>query len=214
MSGGVDSSVAAALLVSQGHEVIGMMLRLWSEDGQSAFNRCCTPEAMGLARQVAAHLGIPFYALDVKQKFRDTVVQFFIDGYAQGVTPNPCMVCNREIRWGFLLQHALRLGATQMATGHYAQVLESSPGSFVLKRGVDRHKDQSYVLSVLRQDQLQHAAFPIGNLTKQEVRALAAQFELPVAARPDSQDLCFITSGNYRDFLSNHAPEALYSWSY
>ncbi len=209
MSGGVDSSVAAALLVSQGYEVIGMMLRLWSENGQEAYNRCCTPEAMGFARRVAAHLEIPFYALDVRQRFRDTVVQFFIDGYAQGITPNPCMVCNREIRWGFLLQHALRLGADKMATGHYARISADSGGSYILSRGVDRHKDQSYVLSVLRQDQLKHAVFPIGQLPKQEVRALAADYNLPVAARPDSQDLCFITTGDYRDFLATHAPETL-----
>src|SRR5262249_25310525 len=121
MSGGVDSSVAAALLKQQGYEVIGMMLRLWSEPGKEESNRCCTPESMSLARRVAAKLDIPFYVVDAKDVFRETVVQYFLDGYARGETPNPCLLCNRQIRWTFLLDHALALGADFMATGHYAR---------------------------------------------------------------------------------------------
>ena len=122
MSGGVDSSVVAALLVQQGYEVIGLMLRLWSEPGQQDNNRCCTPDSMSQARRVAAILGIPFYTLDAKEVFRAKVVQSFIDGYGSGITPNPCLVCNKNIRWGFLLEHALELGASWMATGHYARI--------------------------------------------------------------------------------------------
>lgn len=205
MSGGVDSSVAAALLVEQGVDVVGMMLRLWSEDGTAALNRCCTPEAMALARRVAAHLGIPFYAVDVRETFRQQIVQFFIDGYAQGTTPNPCMQCNRHIRFGALLDHARALGAEALATGHYAR-LQAAPDRVRLFRGIDREKDQSYVLSALSQDQLRQARFPIGEFSKPEVRDLARRFGLPTAERSDSQDLCFLAGGDYRDFLRRQAP--------
>jgi tRNA-uridine 2-sulfurtransferase len=207
MSGGVDSSVAAALLVERGYRVIGLMLRLWNEPGAEDDNRCCTPDAMALARRVAARLGIPFYALDVQEPFRSTVVQAFIDGYAQGITPNPCLVCNRQIRWGFLLEHARAMGAELMATGHYARVRTGEDGQARLLRGMDAAKDQSYVLSILNQDQLSHSLFPVGEFTKPEVRELASKFNLPVASRADSQDLCFLGKGDYRAFLARHAPE-------
>ncbi len=206
MSGGVDSSVAAGLLVRQGYQVTGMMLRLWSESGSGGANRCCSPDAMALARRVAAKLGIPFYALDVQQPFREIVVQTFIDGYVEGITPNPCLTCNRKIRWGFLMDRARAIGADYLATGHYARVLNDEDGKFHLLRGVDERKDQSYVLSVLNQERLAHSLFPLGNLTKTEVRGLAREFELPVADRSDSQDLCFIADGNHHRFLSEHAP--------
>jgi tRNA-uridine 2-sulfurtransferase len=207
MSGGVDSSVTAALLVQQGYEVIGMMMRLWSEPGSETANRCCTPDSMAMARRVSAKLGIPFYAVDAQQVFHDTVVNFFIDGYTQGVTPNPCLVCNRHIRWEFLLQRALSLGANYMATGHYARLKQNDPGKIQLLRAVDRKKDQSYVLHILNQEQLSHALFPLGGYTKSEVRQMALQFDLPVAERPDSQDLCFLGNGDYREFLQRRVPE-------
>jgi tRNA-specific 2-thiouridylase len=215
MSGGVDSSVAAALLVQQGYEVIGMMMRLWSEPGSQAANRCCTPDAMALARRVAAQLNIPFYAIDAQQVFRDTVVQFFMDGYAQGVTPNPCLVCNRQIRWEFLLNRALAIGAQAMATGHYVRLRRGDgpgerpgePGKATILQAVDRSKDQSYVLHVLNQEQLSHALFPLGEYTKPEVRQLARDFKLPVAERSESQDLCFLGKGSYRDFLLRNVKE-------
>lgn len=207
MSGGVDSSVTAALLVEQGYEVIGMMMRLWSEPGLETHNRCCTPEAMGLARRVAARLGIPFYAVDAQDVFQDRVVQFFLRGYTRGVTPNPCLVCNRHIRWEFLLNRALALGASHMATGHYARLRTTPGGSLQLLKAMDREKDQSYVLHVLGQEQLRHALFPLGEFTKDQVRQLARDFELPVAERSESQDLCFLAGGNYRDFLARHAPQ-------
>lgn len=204
MSGGVDSSVAAALLKDRGYEVTGMMLRLWSEAGTEDSNRCCTPEAMSLARRVAAQLEIPFYVLDAKDIFRRTVVQAFLTGYAEGETPNPCLVCNREVRWTFLLEHALALGAEFMATGHYARVSRTQDGTVQLRRALDHAKDQSYVLHVLNQSQLQRALFPIGEYSKPEVRELAEKYQLPTSSRRDSQDLCFLAGGNYREFIRRH----------
>lgn len=209
MSGGVDSSVAAALLKERGYDVIGMMLRLWSEPGLEDSNRCCTPESMALARRAAAVLDIPFYVIDAKDIFQRTVVQSFLDGYARGQTPNPCLTCNQQIRWGFLLEHAMSLGAEKMATGHYARLEQNASGSMRLLRAVDRQKDQSYVLHVLNQDQMQRAMFPLGQWLKPEVRKLAEKHGLPTAERRDSQDLCFLAGGDYRDFLRRHAPEML-----
>jgi tRNA-uridine 2-sulfurtransferase len=137
MSGGVDSSVAAALLVHQGYQVIGVMLRLWSEPGCESNNRCCTPDAMGAARRVAALLGIPFYAIDAQQVFYDRVVRFFLEGYAKGVTPNPCLACNQLVRWDYLLNQCLSMQAQLMATGHYARLHQMENGEIQLLRGID-----------------------------------------------------------------------------
>ncbi len=213
MSGGVDSSVAAALLVEQGYEVIGLMMRLWSEPGAdntsgNAANKCCTPESMGNARYIAAQLDIPFYVVDTQDVFRKKIVNFFVDGYSAGVTPNPCVECNRHIRWDFLLNKALELGATHLATGHYAQV-RYAEDHYQLWRGVDQHKDQSYVLSVMGQEQLQHALFPVGGIPKPEVRKLAERFDLPVAKKQDSQDLCFLKDNDYRRFLRDNVPDIM-----
>jgi tRNA-uridine 2-sulfurtransferase len=208
MSGGVDSSVAAALLVEQGFAVTGMMLRLWSEPGKDGTNRCCTPDAMALARRVAQRLGIPFYAIDAQDYFRSTIVDFFLKGYQQGVTPNPCLACNRQVRFGFLLERARSIGAVFLATGHYARLQRSCSGPIQLQRAVDQAKDQSYVLHVLNQTQLEQSLFPMGEYTKPEVRQMARDFKLPVAERSDSQDLCFLAGEDYRPFISRHAPEA------
>jgi tRNA-uridine 2-sulfurtransferase len=205
MSGGVDSSVAAALLVEQGYEVIGMMMRLWSESGKQADNRCCTPDAMASARRVAAKLNIPFYAVDAQEIFHSKVVGYFFEGYIQGNTPNPCLVCNRYIRWEFLLNHARALGAEAMATGHYARLETDPQGRIQLLRAVAAAKDQSYVLHVLGQEQLAQAIFPLGEYTKPQVRQMARDFNIPSAERADSQDLCFLGDGDYRSFLSRHA---------
>jgi tRNA-specific 2-thiouridylase len=209
MSGGVDSSVAAALLVEQGYPVIGLMLRLWSEPGAENENRCCTPDAMAQARRVAAQLEIPFYAIDARERFRDAVVQTFLSGYTQGLTPNPCIACNRLIRWGFLLETALAFGAEKMATGHYARLRTLEDGTVQLLRGIDSRKDQAYVLSGLKQAQLQRTVLPLGEFEKPQVRELARKFNLPVAERAESQDLCFLAGQDYRQFLSRHAPEVL-----
>jgi len=201
MSGGVDSSMAAALLVEQGEQVFGLMLRLWDAHPDRP-NRCCSPRDMANARMVAAQLEIPFYVLDVREPFRQAVVEPFIAGYLEGITPNPCMACNRQIRWGHLLRHALQLGATHLATGHYARI-EGSDSQPRLYRSRDRMKDQSYVLSVLRQADLSLSRFPLGELTKDQVREAATQLRLPVADRPDSQDLCFLGGADYREFLKD-----------
>jgi tRNA-specific 2-thiouridylase len=207
MSGGVDSSVAAALLKQQGNDVTGMMLRLWSEEGKEDSNRCCTPDAMGLARRVAAILDIPFYVVDAKNLFHTTVVQAFLNGYARGGTPNPCLVCNRTIRWEFLFEHAMALDAEYMATGHYVRTTRDENDQIHLLRGVDHAKDQSYVLHVLSQDKLAHSLFPIGMFPKYEVREMAKKFGLPSATRSDSQDLCFLAGDDYRAFIRRNAPE-------
>ena len=208
MSGGVDSSAAAAMLVEAGYDVIGMMLRLWSEPGKSDSNRCCSPDAMALARRVAGQLGIPFYAVDAQTAFHDTVVKDFTQGYTSGITPNPCLTCNRQIRWGYLLDHALALGADALATGHYARLATAEDGSIKLMKAVDLGKDQSYVLHVLNQEQLRKTIFPLGEFSKVEVRTYAHSLNIPSAGRSDSQDLCFLAGGDYRDFLLRNSPAA------
>lgn len=209
MSGGVDSSVAAALLVEQGYEVVGMMMRLWSDEamGGAEHNRCCTPEQMSDARRIADHLRIPFYVLDTREVFRATVVEYFLDQHRSGLTPNPCLECNRHIRFDWLLKHALALGADYLATGHYARIERTDDGTYRLLKGLDEAKDQSYVLSVMGQAQLAKTLFPIGEYPKSEVRALAARYGLRVESKKDSQDLCFLGKNDYRDFLKLHAED-------
>ncbi len=201
MSGGVDSSVAAALLVDQGFKVFGVMLRLWSA-GPDTSNRCCSPVDVSLARRVASLLDIPFHTLDVKDTFKQEVVDPFIDDYAKGRTPNPCMRCNRFVRWGSLLERTLSMGASHLATGHYARI-NHGRDRYHLLRAKDKSKDQSYVLSVLKQQQLARTIFPLGDITKIKVREQAVKFNLPVADRADSQDLCFVGDQDYRDFLTD-----------
>lgn len=208
MSGGVDSSVAAALLVEQGFDVIGMMLRLWSEPGRETYNRCCTPAAMETARRVAGILDIPFYAVDAKDTFHEIVVNYFAEGYLNGNTPNPCLMCNRHIRWEYLLNRGLSMGAQFMATGHYARVIHNEDSPVRLLRAVDQAKDQSYVISILNQSQLRHALFPLGEYTKTEVRALAEKFNLPSAHAKESQDLCFLAGTDYPSFLRRNYPDS------
>lgn len=216
MSGGVDSSVSAALLVEQGYDVEGIMLRLWSEPGSFGTttegrrdNRCCTRDQMLDAHFIARKLGIPFEVVDAREVFKRRIVDGFVEGYSQGITPNPCLNCNRHIRFGFLLEQALARGARYLATGHYAQVGRSADGTYELRRGADPGKDQSYVLSVLTQEQLRHAMFPVGGYTKDEVRELATRFGLPVASKHDSQDLCFVADGDYRRFLRDHGATSM-----
>jgi tRNA-specific 2-thiouridylase len=164
---------------------------------------------MADARGIASKLGIPFYVLDTKEVFRNTIVEFFINQHREGVTPNPCLECNRHIRFNFLLQNALALDADYLATGHYARVSQDETGRYTLKKGLDDHKDQSYVLSVLGQEHLKHALFPVGEYTKPQVREIAARFGLPTASKKDSQDLCFIGDNNYRRFLTDHTPDVM-----
>jgi len=209
MSGGVDSSTVAAILKEQGYRVTGMMLRLWSEAGKEELNRCCTPDSIFNAKRVAAILDIPFYVVDAKNDFYNNVVQYFLDGYSAGLTPNPCIMCNKTIRWGKLLDQAMESGADFFATGHYARILYENDGSVRLFTGIDISKDQSYVLSMLDQRQLQKTILPLGSMTKTEVRAYAARVKLPVAEKPESQDLCFLGDENYYDFLHKYRSESL-----
>ena len=214
MSGGVDSSVAAALLKEQGHEVIGMMLRLWSEPGtieddgveRVVQNKCCSLEAVDDARRVARQLDIPFYLVNVEQEFKDKIVDSFYEDYVAGRTPNPCLTCNRHIRFTVLLKRALGLGADYLATGHYVRV-DDHPvtGKRRLRRGLDPDKDQSYVLHVLNQFQLAHACFPLGNYTKPQVRAMAAERGMRVATKAESQEICFVAQNDYRGFIDRYA---------
>ncbi|MBN1309894.1 MAG: tRNA 2-thiouridine(34) synthase MnmA [Anaerolineae bacterium] len=210
MSGGVDSSVSAALLVEQGYEVLGIMLRLWAEPGQAAKrdNRCCTRDQMLDAHFVARKLRIPFQVVDAREAFKQQVVDSFIEGYSHGITPNPCLTCNRYFRFDYLLDEATKRGATYLATGHYACITQAANGTFELRKGADSSKDQSYVLSVLGQEHLSRVLLPIGHLTKLEVRQLAQQYGLPVAGKEDSQDLCFVADGDYRRFLHDHAAQS------
>ena len=215
MSGGVDSSTTAALLVERGYNVIGMMMRLWSEGGEGsdddnrfASNRCCSPEAVADARGVCQNLGIPFYLLNFEVAFKTHVVDFFLDGYARAVTPNPCLQCNRMVKFGALLDKARALGADYLATGHYVRVRERD-GAFELLKGIDPKKDQSYALHILNQEQLARAMFPLGDFTKEQTREMARRFDLSVAEKHESQDLCFIADGDYRNFLRRNIPSAL-----
>jgi tRNA-specific 2-thiouridylase len=204
MSGGVDSSVAAALLVEEGFDVIGVMMRLWAETE----NRCCAPEAVDDARRVAAQLDIPFYLVNYEDEFRTCVVDYFIAEYSQGRTPNPCLACNRHIRFGRLLRHARALDAQYLATGHYAQV-DQVDGTYRLRKGFDPQKDQSYVLYMLGQDELARVLFPVGGYTKAQVREMARERGLPIADKDESMEICFVTDDDYRRFLREHAPEAV-----
>jgi tRNA-specific 2-thiouridylase len=202
LSGGVDSGVAAALLVEQGYQVVAVTLRLWAEPrAQGAANLRCAPEALDRARSVAGCLDIPFHVLDAQSQFYGAVVERFIAEYAAARTPNPCIPCNREVRFGLLLRWARQQGADFLATGHYARVRRVG-GSYQLLRGRDQAKDQSYVLHALTQEQLAHALFPLGDLTKVEVRGIAKERGLPVTDQPESQDACFLADGDYRRFLA------------
>jgi len=198
MSGGVDSSVAAARMVDAGHDVVGVHLALSQAPGtlRTGSRGCCSKEDAGDARRVADVLGIPFYVWDFADKFKEDVIDDFVSSYARGETPNPCVRCNERIKFSALAARALALGFDAVATGHYARLSDGR-----LRRAVDRDKDQSYVLAVLTSDQLRHAAFPIGDTPKPQIRAEAAHRGLAVADKPDSHDICFIPSGDTRAFL-------------
>ena len=204
MSGGVDSSVAAVLLQEQGYELSGVNLRMFhNEDlGESREKTCCSLADAEDAALVARRLGFPFYVFDFAQEFRDTVIRDFVEEYQAGHTPNPCAVCNREVKFGALLRRVQALGQDFLATGHYAQV-ERDPdsGRYLLKRAADRSKDQTYFLYMLTQDQLAHTLFPLGGLHKAEVRQIAETRGLVNARKHDSQDICFVPDGKYADFI-------------
>lgn len=211
MSGGVDSSVAAALLVREGFDVIGVTLQIWPE-GMKPPGRhvgCCSLDAVTDARRVADRLGIAYYVFNFQDVFAESVIGPFTRAYLQGRTPNPCVWCNERVKFGALADRAVQLGAQALATGHYARV-EQDPqsGRYLLLRPKDRRKDQTYALWPLTQAQLQRVLFPLAPYTKEEVRELARALRLPVASKPESQEICFIPDGDYRRYLLENAPEA------
>ena len=212
MSGGVDSSVAAALLKSQGYDVIGVTMHIWDEDPEttSGDRSCCSLEAVEDARRVAARLDIPYYVMNFKDVFREKVVDYFTKEYLNGRTPNPCIACNRYIKFDALLQKAISMDIDYVATGHYARVeFDCVSGRYMIKKAVDEHKDQTYALYNLTQDQLKRTLFPLGAYTKDEIRKLAEDLEMKVASKPDSQEICFIPDNDYAGFIEENVEESI-----
>ncbi len=202
MSGGVDSSAAAALLLEQGHEVVGVTLKLWPQDCVSrAEDKCCGPQAVMDARSVCASLGIPYYLVDESAGFQERVIRYFADEYRAGRTPNPCVMCNQHLKFGTLLERARRLGCDRVATGHFARVETTSAGRTLLRRGRDLRKDQSYFLFSLRQEQLAHVMFPLGERTKADTRDVARGCQLRTAEKEESMEICFVPDRDYGRFL-------------
>lgn len=205
MSGGVDSSVAAYLLKEQGYDVIGVTMQIWQqEDVQTTEQEggCCGLRAVDDARRVAAQLDIPYYVMNFRQEFQKHVIDYFIKEYRLGRTPNPCIACNRYVKWESLLQRSIGIGADYIATGHYAQVVRLPGGRYTLRQSVSTGKDQTYALYNLTQEQLRHTLFPVGSYTKEQVRNMARQAGLKVADKPDSQEICFVPDHDYAGFIS------------
>ncbi|NLN70768.1 MAG: tRNA 2-thiouridine(34) synthase MnmA [Chloroflexi bacterium] len=207
LSGGVDSAVAAVRLLDAGYRVTGIYMETWRDPHAKPFD-APKPKPAVLAAAAAEALGVPFIALDVRERFFQVIVRDFIQQYLDGKTPNPCLFCNPQVKWGVLQDYALAQGADYFATGHYARLKPTNNARIQLLRGVDRLKDQSYVLAMLNQQQLCRSLLPLGDLTKAEVRKIAASLNLPVSNDEESQDLCFLPDGDYRGFLQRYAPES------
>ncbi|MBM7556301.1 tRNA 2-thiouridine(34) synthase MnmA [Halanaerobacter jeridensis] len=211
MSGGVDSSLTAALLKKQGYDVIGITMRVWPSEEEPVDDdtNCCSLSAVEDARRVASKLDIPFYVVNFEELFKKTVINNFKEEYAQGRTPNPCVVCNKEIKFDAFLRKTKELDAYYMATGHYAKIDRNQEGRHILKKASDPKKDQSYMLYNLTQEELEHTLFPLAKYKKTETRELAEEFDLNVHDKPDSQEICFIPDDDYKRFLKEHYPEII-----
>ena len=204
MSGGVDSSVAAYLLKEQGYNVVGVTMQIWQEEDACSIEEnggCCGLNAVEDARRVADELGIPFYVMNFRDEFRHHVIDYFIDEYFRGRTPNPCIACNRYVKWESLLKRSLSIGANYIATGHYARIEKLENGRTTIRRSATLEKDQTYALYNLSQEQLAKTLMPCGDYSKEEIRKMAERIGLPIANKPDSQDICFVPDGDYASFI-------------
>ena len=204
MSGGVDSSVAAFLLKEQGYDVIGVTMQIWQDEPREVEEEnggCCGLTAVDDARRVASDLDIPYYVMNFKREFKENVIDYFIDEYLHGRTPNPCIACNRYVKWESLLKRSMDIGADYIATGHYARIKQLDNGRYTLQRSATLAKDQTYALYNLTQEQLSRTLMPVGEYTKDEVREIADRIQLRVANKPDSQDICFVPDGDYAGFI-------------
>lgn len=212
MSGGVDSSVGAYLLKEQGYDVVGVTMQIWQDEDnvvQEEHGGCCGLSAVEDARRVAWELQIPYYVMNFKREFKDHVIDYFVDEYIRGRTPNPCIACNRYVKWESLLKRSLDIGAEYIATGHYARIEQLPGGRYTLRKSVTAAKDQTYALYNLTQYQLSHTLMPVGAYTKEEIRAIADRIHLGVAGKPDSQEICFIPDHDYAKFIKENAGMSL-----
>ena len=208
MSGGVDSSVAAYLLKEAGYDVVGVTMQIWQkedDDTVSANGGCCGQSAVEDAARVASRIGIPHYVMNFRDEFQEKVIQYFMDEYLAGRTPNPCIACNRYVKWESLLQRSLQIGADYIATGHYARIAELPNGRFAIQRSATAAKDQTYALYNLTQDQLSHTLMPVGDYEKGRIRQIAEEIGLPVAHKPDSMEICFVPDQDYARFISENS---------
>lgn len=209
MSGGVDSSVAAWLLKEQGYDVLGVTMQIWQDEDEAAKEEnggCCGLSAVEDARRVAQVLDIPYYVMNFKNEFKEKVMNYFVKEYMAGRTPNPCIACNRYVKWESLLKRSMEIGADYIATGHYARVEQLPNGRFAIRNSVTAKKDQTYALYNLTQFQLAHTLMPVGAYYKEEIRKIAVKNQLPVAHKPDSQDICFVPDGDYAGFIEGQVP--------